>query len=927
MSIHRRRSSARGPRVSKDDLLKLALTDSLTGLPNRRAVDEFLERVCVAASAHSSHMSVAFADIDFFKSFNDRFGHLAGDDCLRMVATALMQEIRDGDFVGRYGGEEFIIVFPDTDGHAALEIAERLRRAVAQLDVRTKDAGSVAVSISIGLAEYHPGSLDTPQLLMAAADAALYAAKRSGRNRTCLDDDEGTHLHRNARLPAERSSLIGRDRDCEQVAELLHKHRLVTLTGPGGIGKTRLALSVAKTMRPSFRDDVWWIELSELFDPHLVAVALAEALGIAARDADQALHAAVLWLQARDALLVFDNCEHLRAPIAALADAILERCPSIRILATGREALKTHGEAIFSVPSLPFGADDSDTELDLAATRELAAVRLFEERARLVLPEFDINAGNFQTVASICRRVDGIPTAIELAAARLRALAPNDLLAELTERFALLNEGLQTQHSRHSTLRALFSWSYRLLTEQEQQLFRRLAVFSGGWTLEAAREVCANESLERSRIPETLGHLVDKSLVLSVTRPDGPQRFRFLEATREYALDLLHDSVDATTTPSRHIAYVARRAATMAGTWPTTPTRLWLPEILDDLDNARTALRRALDDELAPSVGAALCLDLVPVWLELGLTHEGAAWIARAMALQAIPAAAIPRGNACLAWMLLYAGHPHDAIAPAEQAILASRDSGDTHTYARAACVLAIALRECAQDLERSRMLFAEALQLFEASGDRLGVVDALNGLAMQAYFDTQFDEAKELAERSLRIARRLGRRFAILRQLTNLAGIAFRREEFDRAAVYLHEATVLGSGTRRNRWYAIAFANLADLELTRGNLDTASDLFARGLRLLAMLTNDLVFAYATTNAGRLASALGKHETAAQLLGFADATFERLQSTRDAMNASTYNNLVATLVSALGSEGFDTAYSTGTALSLSETLRCVEALS
>ncbi|HKV44222.1 MAG TPA: AAA family ATPase, partial [bacterium] len=338
-----------------------------------------------------------------------------------------------------------------------------------------------------------------------------------------------THAHN---LPHPVSSFVGRDREIAEVTRLISTSRLVTLTGAGGCGKTRLALRVAAAVLEAYPDGVWLVELAALADPALVLQSVASAVGVREVSGHPLPAAVVEHLRAKKLLLLVDNCEHLVEACAQAARTLLNACPELRVLATSQEVLGIPGEVAWRVPSLSL--PDVCGDSDIRALAECEAVRLFVERAAAVQPSFVLTARSAAAVADVCRALDGIPLAIELAAARVAALPVEEIAARLNDRFALLTQGERAALPRHRTLRAAMDWSYHLLPEAERALLRRLAVFAGGWTLEAAEAVCATDGAVGFYVLDLLTQLVLKSLVL--IDQQAPARYRFLETVRQYGL-------------------------------------------------------------------------------------------------------------------------------------------------------------------------------------------------------------------------------------------------------------------------------------------------------------------------------------------------------------------------------------------------------
>jgi predicted ATPase len=383
-------------------------------------------------------------------------------------------------------------------------------------------------------------------------------------------------------LPIERTTLVGRARECAQVAELLTQRRLVTLTGVGGVGKTRLALHVGADTLDRYRDGVWLVALSTVREPGMVPSAVAGVLGVPEQAGRSTTSVLLDAIGSRQMLLILDNCEHLLDASARLADAVLEACPQLSILATSREALAVEGEQSWPTPSLRIPDADEATFDDVA---EAHAVELFVDRARGARPNFELTVENARDVAALCARLDGIPLAIELAAARVSALTPRDILDRIDQRFVLLTGGSRTALERHQTLQAAVAWSYDLLVPTERHLFDRLSVFSGGFTLDAAHAIAAEPDISEIEVLDVLASLVNKSMVLA----DGSgasARFRLLETLRQYARDRLAETDDIRRVREGHARYFLALSESFE---PGPEEDRWQAVFDNEVDNIRAA--------------------------------------------------------------------------------------------------------------------------------------------------------------------------------------------------------------------------------------------------------------------------------------------------------------------------------------------------
>ena len=429
-------------------------------------------------------------------------------------------------------------------------------------------------------------------------------------------------------LPIQLTSFIGRKKELAEVKRLLPHTHLLTLTGPGGTGKSRLALRTAMNLLETFPHGAWLVQLAPVSDPSQVTSTTLAALGLPAEVHRPAIDMLCDYLREREVLLVLDNCEHLIEACATLVNRLLHAAPRLQILATSREALGIGGEVTYRVPSL--GLPDPGHLPALHSLSQYEAVRLFIERARFVQPDFNVNNDNAPAVAQICHRLDGIPLAIELAAAKVRALSPEQIAKRLDDRFRLLTGGSRTALERHQTLRATLDWSFNLLSPAEQVLFRRLSAFANNWTLEAAESICAGEVLNSEDIFSLLEGLVNKSLVSSETWR-SETRYRLLETVRQYATEKLIETGESELLRDRHLAYFLELAEAAAPHLLKSEQLEWLERLEADHDNLRLALEWSLGKERPESV-LRMCAALGNFWRMHCHWKEGSRWLERAFA-------------------------------------------------------------------------------------------------------------------------------------------------------------------------------------------------------------------------------------------------------------------------------------------------------
>jgi predicted ATPase len=473
---------------------------------------------------------------------------------------------------------------------------------------------------------------------------------------TSLDLSTSTEQKKTNNLPLPLTSFIGREKEFGEILVLLKNHRLVTLNGSGGTGKTRLALQVAAEISGRYPDGVWLVELAPLTNPAAVYQAIASVLGLRERINRENSHLLIQFLHGKHLLLVLDNCEHLLDACAWLANELLQACPKLTLLITSREALGIAGETAYRVPSLSMA--DPNHLLPLEELAGFEAMRLFSDRASLVLPGFNLSNHRLADAARICYRLDGIPLAIELAAARVGVLSVEQIAARLDDRFRLLTGGSRTALPRQRTLRASIDWSYSLLSSAECALFQRLSIFSGGCTLETAEAVCGFHELEKDEVMERLSSLVNKSLIVADHQPKSATRYRMLETIRQYAQEKLADANGASEVRERHLAYYLHLIEEMEARLRSASAPVLLEQLDMEAENLRSALDWAINKNTQEGFEQELRLfiGLWQYWSSRGLYDEGQEWGERGLAgiIARDPRSIEIRARACFytGWLL-----------------------------------------------------------------------------------------------------------------------------------------------------------------------------------------------------------------------------------------------------------------------------------
>ncbi len=632
-------------------------------------------------------------------------------------------------------------------------------------------------------------------------------------------------------LPVQLTSFVGREREIAEVKRLLGTTRLLTLTGVGGTGKTRLSLKVASDVVETFRDGVWLVELAPLADPALVPQTVAAALNLREEAGRSITTTLTDYLRDKKLLLILDNCEHLLEACAQLATTLLRSCPHVTILATSREASGIAGEVLWHVPSLSL--PDAQQPSDAKQAIQFEAVRLFAERASAAQTHFAVTDQNARAVAQICRRLDGIPLALELAAARVKSLSVEDIAARLHNQFRLLTGGSRTALPRQQTLRALIDWSYNLLTEPERVLLRRLSVFAGGWTLEAAEAVCAGDGIAQADVLDLLAHLVDKSLVSTATLDgemdtptSGAMRYRFLETIRQYARDKLLESDEGERVRDQHLDYFMRLAEEAEPKIRSAEQISWLHRLEAELENVRVALDWSGGGANIEK-GLRLAAALDPFWGVRGHQTEGIEILRNLLARPEATARTLLRARALNTLSMLYwkIGSYHQCKIAADEALAIGQELRDTPTIADALLYLSNAKIWQGSDAE-AQALLDQSLAMYRALGDKPGVMESLVTLGVLAFRVGDYKRAQSWLAEAVTLGRELDDKGFLSAALRYWGFALFHQHDVAGALRKFQESLILNAEIEDKQGVAACLAACATVALTREQFERAAHLF-----------------------------------------------------------------------------------------------------
>ncbi len=748
-------------------------------------------------------------------------------------------------------------------------------------------------------------------------------------------------------LPNPLTSFIGREDEMKAVRQLLSTSRLLTLTGPFGSGKTRLALEIANQItaeEEQFPDGVWWIELAAITDPELAPQAVAAVLGIREKPDEELTETLIDALRERAMLLLLDNCEHFVAACNGLAASLLRACPGLRILATSREALGIKGEVAWAVPPLAYprpgeGTGKKEVVFSLVSTRadrsidaaeaarlvQYEAVELFIERAAAALPTFKLTSKNAPAVMQICRRLEGIPLAIELAAARVKMMTVEQIAARLDDALHLLKANWGEEPPHHQTLQAAVDWSYDLLSSKEQVLLRRFSVFAGGFNLEEAEQIAGmpvgseaapKPDLSPVDVLDLLSRLIDKSLVVVEDREQaGEVRYRLLEVVRQYTREQLVRAGELGPARRRHaetfLSLVEEAVPRLRGAEQET----WINRFDRELENLRAALAWSIDHVEGVETGLRLAAGLWQYWDLRGYFSEGRSWLKQLLSVSPERTTARARALNAAGGLAWGQGDFTAARALLSESLAIQKELGNQRDIA-AGCLNLGILSISQGDYLSAHPLLEESLRIFRAMEHRQGISNVLNTLGTWASDQGEYADARRHFEESLALRRELGDKRGVAIVLGNLGVAAWRQGDCRAARPLLQECLERYQELGDRRGAATALNELGQVAIQLGEHAQAQQFLVESLAIWQELGNKEGIAFFLEGSARLFCSWCDFELAARLLGAAEILRERIGSPLAPADRREYERILAGLRSALNTDRLATAWTEGRTLAM-----------
>jgi predicted ATPase/class 3 adenylate cyclase len=763
-------------------------------------------------------------------------------------------------------GDDYAVSHTKNRGHRVMEAGNGGQILLSQESSDLCKRGLPPEVILKDLGEYHIRNLKLPERFYQVVASDL--PKDFPPLRTQAEPKHN--------LPIQLTSFIGRRQEIRKVENLLKKNRLVTLTGPGGTGKTRLSLQVAEELLEYYLDGVWLVELGRLADPDLLTQAAANALGMHLSAGPQTISFLIDYLQSKSLLLIFDNCEHLIDSCARLSDALLRACPNLSILATSREALAIEGETSFRVPPLTFPKVNESLE----NLTQFEAIRLFAERAGATSPGFQITEENAPAITQVCQRLDGIPLAIELAAARLKLLSAEEIAIRLDDRFRLLTGGSRTALPRYQTLRASVDWSYELLTPVERVLLQHLSVFAGSWTLEAAEFVGCGEDIESWGVLDLIGQLVDKSLVSIEPVTLYVTRYRMLETIRQYAQEKLVEARLSEPARQRHLEYYLDLAERVEFNFHGPKYAATSERLETELDNIRLALGWCLEGRCKtswdPEPGLRLVSALGDYWYFCGHLDEGFQCLERLLVSEAEQRGTQPISTQRAKWRakaLQVAGNLAIWLRDFDKAFRMSEESRDLFRElgpeGRRGYALALEnlgwLGQCGNFDLPMEALLAEAEAIFREIGDDIQENECRLCKGIKAILNNDLDLAKLYLEEDLAFRKGIGDLAGAANTLRWLGEFAFLLDDWEKAKILYNESQDLFLQAKSIYDYLYLLLALGYIECSQGKYDQVAQYYQEVLDLACKQGEISAIQSAGSSLGNLALLQGNYEEAARI--------------------------------------------------------------
>ncbi|MGC4043660.1 MAG: tetratricopeptide repeat protein [Armatimonas sp.] len=730
-------------------------------------------------------------------------------------------------------------------------------------------------------------------------------------------------------LPQQLTSFIGREKPLADVAEMLGKNRLLTLTGTGGTGKTRLSLQVAADALEQYPDGVWLVELASVSDPALVPQTIAAVFGVKEQAGQTISQTLVEHLKERSLLLVLDNCEHLLNACANITALLLRSCPQVKILATSREQLGIAGEQVYRVPSLSL--PDPKQTATLETLSQFESVRLFIDRAQAVKPDFTVTNSNAPALAQLCYRLDGIPLALELAAARARLLAVEQINDRLAQRFRLLTGGDRSALPRQQTLRALIDWSYDLLTNSEKALLCRLSAFAGGWTLSAAESVCGFEPVEDWEVLDLLTSLADKSLIIADIE-NADSRYRMLETVRQYADEKLQESEEAETVQERHVEWCLALLQEADPKLKGPEQVVWLDRLELEHDNLRAALDACAtgtgtSDEFNRALaGLKLAGAAEEFWNMRGYLSEGRVQLSRALNGQKILQESITDNNAILIKTTIantlhalgyFTNNQGDYSASKslyEESLALKREIGDKIGTAYVLCSMGNTA-SLQGDYSTARLFLEDGLIIYREIGDHVQIANIQSSLGNISAMEGNYSLAISLYEESLSFQREIGNTNRIAYCLSSLGSIFLELSDYSVAQSFFEESLPLARKVGDKAIISHVLGNMATMFAIQGNYSVAQSYMKEGLIFFRELGDKRDIAYGLEGMSLILKNTGIVRHAVMLVAAAEAIRENIGSPLTQQQQAELDTELVSLRSQLSEEEFTTAWAEGSALS------------